>query len=230
MDLVNAYLDVDSLKATLRLTRETFDDAFVLAINAASRQIDNWYGDQFWSDTSPSPRVLQADTTYSVYPGVFSTLEGALVETDEDGDGVFERQWAPAEWYVEPARQLNGRPFHRIVASTWRRFPGAGRRGDRRGWLDWDTYDYGAANWWTYGLQGPRVRVTAKWGWAQVPQEVSMACQILAVDHFKSKDLTNGVAGTSSMSVAARGPRSGQMPLNPLAEALLCHLKEPVLA
>jgi hypothetical protein len=28
-----------------------------------------------------------------------------------------------------------------------------------------------------------------------VPPQVRMACQILAIDHYKSKDLTGGIAG-----------------------------------
>jgi hypothetical protein len=233
------YLSVDQLKATLRITNESFDTELQLAITASSRQIDNWYGDQFWSSGEPSTRLLQADTSTHVRPGVFASTDGVVIETDVDGDGVFETTWDASAWQPAPSAPMFGYPYERIIAVGNQFFPAPKRHSDRHRYCGgyWD-YGYGYGDYGYDSFYGnnraARTRITAQWGWAAVPAEVQQACQILAIDHYKSKDFTNGSAGISGLSTGSFGGQKTvmvvQQPFNPLAVKLLCHLKDPVLS
>jgi hypothetical protein len=234
------YISVAQLKGALRISNESSDDELQMAVTASSRQIDNWYGDQFWTGDAPSARVLRADTMTHVKPGVFATTDGLVVATDDDGDGVFENTWDPSMWEAAPFSPMFGYPFDRIEAVGGLFFPAPKRRSHRLpfGCGGYGGYEYGYGDW-DYGAgygarRTARVQVTAQWGWAAVPVEVSQACQILAIDHYKSKDFTNGSAGISGLATGSFGGQKTvmvvQAPFNPLAVKLLCHLKDPVLA
>jgi hypothetical protein len=234
------YIIVDQLKGALRITNESSDDELQMAVTASSRQIDNWYGDQFWTSGVPSPRVLRAETITHLKPGVFATTDGLVVATDMDGDGVFETTWDSSAWEAAPTSPMFGYPFDQIEAVGSLFFPAPKRRSHRRPFGCGDYYDsaYGYCDW-DYGAgygarRTARVQVTAQWGWAAVPIEVSQACQILAIDHYKSKDFTNGSAGISGLATGGFGGQKTvmvvQAPFNPMAVKLLCHLKDPVLA
>lgn len=204
MDVVNGYLSLEALKAALGSDIGSSTDAeLVRAINAASRQIDSCCGTQFWREPSPTPRLFRAVDARMLWTGDFADTTGMTVATDGDGDGVFETVWAATEWRAEPLVRMNGRPFTQVVATGGRRFPIRGR---------------------AYRNQhlAPSVQVTARWGWPEVPAEVVQACQILAIDHYKSKDLTGGVAGFGEYNPVRIAP------FNPQAKALLEHLRVPV--
>lgn len=219
------YIDVETLKAVLQVSTDRQDDALQVAITASSRQIDNWYGDQFWTSGALEDRVLRPDTAVDVRPGVFATSVGLVVKTDEDSDGVFETTWDVSEWQAEASLPLFGYPFDQIIAVGSRFFPAPKYRHSRYCWdTAWGRNYYNDAGVWG-GNRRARVQVTAQWGWAAVPAEVTQACQILSIDHWKSKDLTNGSAGIFN------GPKMlQQAPFNPLAVKLLCHLKDTILA
>lgn len=195
MAIVNGYLTLTQLKTAIGETTSDHDADYERAIEAASRQIDEFRGDQFWLEAVPTPRIFRPDHPDLLWTGDFASTTGLTVETDDDGDGIYETMWDPDEWQAEPLRRLNGRPFDRLVAIGAREFPPF----------------YARAS----------VRVTARWGWPQVPQAVVQACQILAVDHFKSKDLTGGVAGFSDLG-AIRVPGFA-----PQAKALLAPYELP---
>jgi len=234
------YVTVAQLKAVLAITKDTFNDALQLAASSASRQIDRWYGDQFYLDPAPTARVLRPETFTSLRPGVFATTEDLVVETDEDADGTFETTWDPSQWQPEPLERMDGRPFSQIVAVGTRWFPAPKRRPSS---FDMTYFSYGyeypyyGGFGWAPGWGGERrarVRVTARWGWPVVPPEVCQAARILAIDHYKSKDFTNGSAGSTGLSTGAYGGQRGvqvtELPFNPLAATLLRNLRDPVLA
>ncbi len=80
----------------------------------------------------------------------------------------------------------------------WRKIVGA--YGDHPLWR--------AANW-----AGYKARVTAKWGWATVPENVTTANLMLAVMGDKAKDAPFGVAGFGDYAVRVRS--------NPMVEEML---------
>lgn len=197
MAITNGYISLDALKEAIGENTDEHNDAYERAIEAASRQIDEFRGDQFWREPTPVPRLFRPDNPDVLFTGDFADLDGMLVEIDEDEDGTFAATWEhPADWSPEPLRRLNNRPYDRIVAVA-EPFPVP-------------VY-----------LSRPLVRVTAHWGWPAIPDAVVQACQILAIDHFKSKDLTGGVAGFSDLGVVRVAA------FNPQARALLAPFKLP---
>ena len=195
MAIKRGYLKLEQLKEAVGEDSELHDEAYERAIEAASRQIDEFRGDQFWLDQTPTARLFRAEHPLILWTGDFADTTGLTVATDLDGDGTYETVWATDDVSAEPLRRLNGRPFDRLIACGGRLFPCARPR--------------------------PTVQVTARWGWPAIPEAVIQACQILAIDNFKSKDLTGGVAGLSDLGpirIAA---------FNPQARALLLPYKLP---
>lgn len=244
MELYNAYLDVDSLKATLRITNDTFDDALGLAIQSASRQIDRYCHDQFWLSPEPTAKIMAPDVPLSLFTGSFINPESVIVQTDTAGDGTFDLTWTlGVDWQPEPLAPAVGFPYNQITAVGTKFFPGSRQQPYLS--YPYNGYGYGYAGGYMYSgpnygqtwfgtSQRARVQVTARWGWPWVPPEVVQATQILAIDHYKSKDVTNGAAGTSGLSSGSFGSVRGiqvvPSALNPMAINLLCGLRDVVVA
>ena len=195
MAVVRGYVSLDALKEAVGELSEDHDDAYERAIEAASRQIDEFRGDQFWKESTPTARYFRTDNPYLLWTGDYADTTTMTVASDTAGDGTFGTVWAATDWQAEPFRRLNGRPFDRLVAIGDKCFP-----------VTWARAS---------------VRVTAHWGWAAIPEAVEQACQILAIDHFKSKDLTGGVAGFGDLGAIRVSA------FNPQARALLMPYKLP---
>lgn len=243
MTTVTDYLTVDQLKTALQITNDSKDDLLQLAISSASRQIDTHCRDQFWSSGMPSARVLAPDYPGDVWTGAYASTVGLTVETDDDNDGVFETLWSASDWQAEPLVPQAGYPFNRVVAVGQKFFPGARKHPFLS--YPYNGYGYGYANGY-FGYPGggygqtlygrmprARVRITANWGWPAVPSQVVQACQVIAIDNYKSKDFTNGSAGTTGLATGAYGSsRSSlvQHSLSPMACSLLRGLRDVVVA
>lgn len=197
MAVTHGYISLDALKVAINDPGDARDDDYDRVIAAASRQIDTWYGGQFWREPTPVARLFRAEDYEVLWAGEFATTTGLVVETDDDEDGTFETVWDAADWQAEPLVRSNGRPFDRIVAVGDLEFP--------------------------VGCRRASVRVTAAWGWPAVPAEVEQACLLLAVDHYKAKDLTGGVAGFADFGAVRIAA------FNPQAKALLEHLRVPAV-
>lgn len=240
MTAVTDYLTVDQLKTALQITNDSKDDLLQLAITSASRQIDTHCRDQFWSSDTPSARVLAPDYPGDIWTGAYASTVGMTVETDDDCDGVFETLWAASDWQAEPLVPQAGYPFNRVTAVGHRFFPGARKHPFLT--FPYNGYGYGYASGYPGGGAGQtlygrnpraRVRITAKWGWPAVPAQVAQACQVIAIDNYKSKDFTNGSAGTTGLATGSYGSaRSSlvQHSLSPMACSLLRGLRDVVVA
>ncbi|MCW2767536.1 MAG: phage gp6-like head-tail connector protein [Nocardioides sp.] len=229
------YITVDQLKTALQIKNDSNDDLLATAITAASRRIDEHCRDQFWSADTPSARVLAPDYPGDIWTGAYASTVGMTVETDEDNDGVFETLWGALDWQAEPLVPQAGAPFNRVVAVGNRFFPGSRKHPYLA--FPYNGYGYGYAGGPGQTLYGQsrraRVRITARWGWPAVPAQVMQACQILAIDYYKSKDFTNGSAGTTGLSTGVFGGQKGiqlHSGINPLACSLLRGLRDVVVA
>lgn len=188
------YLTVPQLKRAIGGDQFNIDDDLLLAqaISAASRQIDEFRGDQFWREDAPTERTFIPDNYGTLWTGDFATTEGLTVE---EWNGATWTPWLDSDWQAGPLRRRGGRPYTHLTAVGSRRFPfrricgGTARKAS--------------------------VRVFACWGWPEVPAEVVQACQILAIDAWKSKDLTGGVAGFGDLGAIRIAA------FNPQAKALL---------
>lgn len=165
----NGYLSLADLKTALGDTGTERDALYERAIEAASRKIDGWCGRHFWLAPAASARLFRPMTRYLVWTGDFDDATAVTVEVDQVGDGVF-TALAADHWQPGPFVRYNGHPYDRVLATSGDQpFPMEGLR--------------------------PRVRVTAQWGWPELPAEVVQAAQILAIAYYKSKDLTGGEFG-----------------------------------
>ncbi|MGW2206758.1 phage head-tail connector protein [Streptomyces sp. NPDC001774] len=167
------YVATAELKARLNISDSGDDAALAEAVAAASRHVELYCHRQFNDAGSVSARTFRPSVLGCfVHVHDFSTATGLIVKTDDDDDGVFETTWTGADFELEPADGIKdgvpGWPFTRLVRVGSRRFPELGRRS---------------------------VQVTARWGWAQVPQPVREASLILAEELWKLKDAPFGVAG-----------------------------------
>ncbi len=186
VSVVNGYVTVDEFKSYVdqggNVTLGSGDDDEVArAINSASRSIDSWCNRRFYVDGSVSARVFAAEDPVTLKVDDFSTSTGLIVKTDTVGNGTFDRTWSSEDYQLEPlngvVEGIEGWPYWRIRAIDDEAFPV-----DRRA----------------------RVQVTAKWGWAAVPDAVFQACLIQSLANFKRKDAPFGVIGFDEMAGAVR--------------------------
>ena len=188
------YVTVDQFKAYTRSGSmnesvvSAADPLMAQAIATASRAIDSYTGRRFYADGSATARTFNsAQIIRSVGPtfvgerlDVYDISDPAsiIVKTDTDGDGVFETTWTTADYYTEPLNGvvdgLEGWPVTRIIAvSTRQLFP--------------------IPIQWAY--LKPSIQVTAKWGWAAIPDVVVSATLMTALDLLSMKDAKFGNIG-----------------------------------
>lgn len=176
---MNEYVTDDLLKAALTISA---DDALVdplldAARLAASRGIDAYCGRRFYLDGAVSQRV------YMMNDRVVADADGDLLLVDDIG--------ATAGLIVEIGNAVDG---WTVVTSEVETEPeNAAVRGRAITAL--------RRPYWYRTSRATRVRVTAKWGWPAVPDEVSEAALIYATRLYKRKDSPEGVAGSAEWGV-----------------------------
>ncbi|WP_163553041.1 phage gp6-like head-tail connector protein [Candidatus Frankia alpina] len=176
--MASDYVDLAALKDALHITDTARDDLLSAAIAAASRSIDRMAGRRFWLGDDPATRTINPR---------------GRVRADGDGEHLLVADIGSAAGLVVE------------VGSA------------AAGWIDVtvdvelepaDALDEGRPVTallrvgWTLGQ---RVRVTARWGWPAVPDEVAQAAQIQAARLFKRKDSPEGVAGSAEWGAIRLG-------------------------
>lgn len=171
MALGDRYATLADLKGYLAVNDSVDDTVLEDALDSVSREIEDHCGRQFNQTTTATPRRYRAEHGCLMQVDDLHTTTDLVVETDGDGDGVFETTWSDTDFELEPldgvVGGVPGWPFWTLRAVASRTFP-SGRAA---------------------------VRVTAQWGWAAVPEPVRQACLILAAETAKLKDAPFGVAG-----------------------------------
>lgn len=192
MSIGDPYAELEDLKAYLmgQNIDGVDDDELKDALASVSREIEHVCGRQFNDAESPSARTFGRDRLLShVDPAFgqarsawvddFHTTTGLIVETDDAGDGTFSTVWMSTDYELHPLNGVrDGRPswpFYELVPVGDRAFPAAARRAS--------------------------LRVTAQWGWEQVPAPVRQATLILAAETHKLRNAPFGVAGFGDMGV-----------------------------
>lgn len=179
MAIGDTYASLSELKEYASITSDANSLRLLDALDAASRGIERVTYRQYNRNASVSARSISAFQTMSpglVYVDDFATDVGLIVATDEDADGAYEITWSAADYQLEPLDTVvdgvPGWPYTRIraVGISGRKFPRT-----------------------TSGRAV--VKVTADWGWLEVPGPVKSACLIVAQEIYKMKDAPFGVAG-----------------------------------
>jgi hypothetical protein len=176
MSLVNAYCTLNQVKGSLRIpVSDTVDDALLtLAINAASRDIDQATERQFFSTTAT--RIYTPQDSYITKIDDLVSLTTLKVSTG--ADGVFDLTFQPTDYQLEPLNGYVGGlsvPFDQIRA----------------------VGDY------TYPISGGEatVQVTGVFGFTAVPVAIEQAAVLLSARIFKRNDSPGGVMGFSDIGV-----------------------------
>jgi Phage gp6-like head-tail connector protein len=181
------YATVEEVKSRLTITDTTDDFELTLAVQAASRKIDQLCGRYFWRGTDTRTYIPESMFRQTIDDLVSVTT----LKIDRDGDGVYEETWSSATDYaleVAPGRYntaSKGEPWPYTgiqVINSGRYFPYV--------W-PWRHLD--------------AIQVTGVFGWPAVPPAVKHATLIAAADLFKLKDAPFGVAGVSDLGLMRVG-------------------------
>lgn len=155
------YLTADELKSTLSLSTSTADVDISAAIIAASRAIDGICRRRFYPDADANQvRYYTPDQSRWVETDDIVTLTS--LKTDDDGTFAFANTWTlNTDFIVEPLNAAaDGDPYTAVRA------------------LPSGAFVF-------YPSLARSVKVTGKFGWAVVPDEVVQATTILAARLFK---------------------------------------------
>jgi hypothetical protein len=178
--VANEYADLATLKASLNIeSADTSRDVLLnRALSSASRSIDKACGRRFWIDPAPVAR------RYNPYRRVVSEENGELLIVDdigsesglvvESGSGT---SYTPVTNYETAPDNalLDGRPVTGLL----------------RPFGIW-TWRYSSTT---------RIRVTARFGWPAIPEDIVQATLIQAARFYRRKDSPEGVTGSAEWGV-----------------------------
>ena len=139
--------------------------------------------------STASARLYRAYSDIFVYVDDIGSTTDLAVAIDENGNGTYTKSVTlNTDYILDPLTAPSlGRPYTQLtmVSNTemWPIFPGLTQNGLR-----------------------PGVRVTAKWGWPEVPNDINMACLILTADLYKRKDAPGGILGLGDLGVVRMSP------------------------
>lgn len=179
MAITNGYCTAEELRAQFddsaaNLPQELLDRA----INATSRAIDKFCGRRFWQDATAQTHIYRPEHTDVCWVDDISTTTGLIVATDSTGDGSYATTWASTDYELQP---LNADKDESAYA--WWRLHAVDR--------------------YAFPLTGkvPPLRVTARFGWSAIPDDVNEACILRAAQIFKRRESVSGVAGFDGFGV-----------------------------
>ena len=185
MAITNGYCTQNELKTFVGIpTSDTADDTLIDdAVNAASRQIDAFCGRYFYEDGSTSARKFFTNDLYRLRVDDISTTTGLVVKYDDDDDGTYEETVSSSDYQVLPINGIvggiTGNPFYIIELIS---------DGNHEWPLDFSS-------------NRPRAEITAKWGYASVPEQIKQATLMLASELFAMRNAPLGVAGVGDFGV-----------------------------
>ncbi len=127
-------------------------------LSACSRLFDSEAGQWFGLDASPTARIYigkypdYLDVDIEGCPGI-GNVSGLTVHVDRNENGTYSEVWAPTDYELWPRNATpEPTPYTRLVVPSW----------------STKTFPVGSE----YGKARGRVKVTARFGWPQVPEAV----------------------------------------------------------
>lgn len=181
--LSRLYCTPAELKSRLGITGTGDDFEIMLAVQAASRGIEEICGRFFWRDVN-TVRTYIPESIYR--QSIDDCVSVSALAVDRDGTGSYTESWTQDVDYaleVTPGRYNPG-----SLGEQWP-FTGFNIIGPKYIPIIWPWRPLNA------------IKITGTWGWPAVPLAVKMAALIAAADLFKLKDAPFGVAGVSDMGI-----------------------------
>lgn len=194
MALGDNYITLAQLKTRLGGITDAVDDVLLTAaVDAATEGINHATGRDFQKEIVATARRYRPTGPDLVIADDFHTITDLVIKTDEGDDGTYETTITATKFELEPIDGIqngqSGWPFTmiRLVdGSCWPR----GRR--------------------------HTVQATAQWGWAAVPDSITIAAYVLAEDLAKLRDAPFGVGGFAEFGrIRARENPHVAMLINP---------------
>lgn len=209
------YGELDDIKPRLGFDDSSDDLMLGAAHTAACRQIDLSCGQRFWQDETASQMLFMAtsplrlDVTEGPAGDTISTTTGLVVEVDADDDGTFETTLGlNTDFILGP---LNADKQVPVLPWTEIQLLGNAARAYFRGSV----------------FYRPTIRVTARWGWPEVPDAIVEAAIIQTIHLFKS-----GKEAQTGALFFAGGDAVGALrvsQLHPLARGLIAPYQRPAV-
>ena len=168
MAITNGYITLSLLKSSLSIDDAIDDDFLELAIESASRQIDQHCERQFFQTSAT--RVYAPRDSYVCEIDDLVSLTS--LKTSSDADGVFDTTWQSKDYQLEPLNNIVGgieTPTTQIRATDEYLF----------------VTDGGEAT----------VQVEGTFGWSSIPVQIQQATLILSSRLFERRNSPLGVAG-----------------------------------
>lgn len=180
MAITNGYCTLDEVKASLRIpVSDTVDDDLLeLAVETASRDIDQACERQFYS--TATTRVYVPRDSYNCEIDDLASVTS--IKTSSAADGVFDVTWISSDYQLMPLNGLAGGmvvPYDLIYAVGDNTFPVAGKEAT--------------------------VQVTGTFGFTSVPTAIKQATVLQAARIFKRNDSPGGVMGFGDLGVIRVG-------------------------
>lgn len=181
MTITHGYCTEEELRDHFRDGSAQLPEALLhKAINATSRAIDRFTGRRFWQDETVQTRTYRPEDPDLAWVHDISSGTGLIIKTDTTGDGTFATTWATTDYELEPEdATVDGAPWWRIRAVDRYTFPTVARRRP--------------------------LQVTAKFGWAAIPDDINEACLLRAAAIFKRNEAPFGVVGSNEFGVIRIG-------------------------
>jgi hypothetical protein len=204
---------LSDVKLALRIDpSDTTDDTrLILAINAASDQIQTCAGHQFTQETAPTQRWYVASSPWLCRVDDFMTTSGVVVTSYPAGPQNPGVTWDPTTYQLEP---LNGLlenqpwPYERVRAVGVNIFPLMGYYGGLM----------------PLPAKQALIAVTAQWGWTRIPNDIVKAAVVQSIALFKADDVPFGATPFSETGVIRL-----RADLHPTASTLVANYTRRVL-
>lgn len=174
MAITNGYCSLQDVKNALRITDSVDDTLLELAVETASRQIDD-YCERVFYTASATRYYVPRDSYVTETDDIVSITS---VKTSSAADGTYDVTWTASDYQTEPVNGLAGGisfPITQLRAVDTYLFPTAGGE--------------------------TTVQVVGTFGWSAVPTAIKYATILLSSRLFKRMDSPLGVAGIGDIGV-----------------------------
>jgi len=183
MTITNGYVTLASMKNYLGITDSIDDTLLEEIIESASRSIDRIANRFFYLNSTATARQYRTNDPYSLITDDIGSLTDLAITLDTAGNGTYSTAVTiNTDYLMEPLNSASlGRPWTNVTMVGAQLFP------------------------YPINLR-PGIRITAKWGWPTVPDDITQATLILGADLYKRKDSVGGVLGLSELGAIRMSP------------------------
>jgi hypothetical protein len=174
--LNHAYCAITDVRNVdvVNVTGATHDDLMTKVINGVSRKIDLFCGRRFYyiSET----RYYKAKDDYCLDVNDIASSSGITIETDLNGDGVYEYSWSSTDYYMAGYNDvLDNWPYSQIEITPQGLY--------------------------TFSKQRKGNKITAPFGWPSIPEPVVLACILQSSRVWARFKTPLGQAGASAVGM-----------------------------